>query len=122
MVPEESRIERVVILTDARTRPIELDPMAKKYHLRIKTPTLADPLGDVERLLDALKETYDLKEVAIAYPVLRTLPRTLREANWDVTVTVSSWGKPSIINVEPGYVEECYGVAFDIGTKSSVRG
>ncbi len=52
MVPEESHVERVVILTDAQPRPFELDPMVKKYHLKIEAPTLADPLGDVERLLD----------------------------------------------------------------------
>ena len=120
MIPEESRIERVVILTDAQTRSVELDPTVKKYHLRIDAPTLADPLGDVERLLQALEETYDLSGVAIAYPVLRMLPRTLREANWDVTVTVCSWGQSSIIHIEPGYVEECYGVAFDIGTTTIV--
>lgn len=120
MVPEESRIERMVILTDAQTRPVELDPTVKKYHLRINAPTLADPLGDLERLLQALEETYGLSGVAIAYPVLRILSRTVRDANWDVTVTVCGWGRPSIIHIEPGYVEECYGVAFDIGTTTIV--
>lgn len=120
MVPQESRVQRVVILTGAEARPLELEPMVRKYHLEVDPPSLADPLGDAERLLKALMQTYGLRGVELAYPVLRELPRTLRDARWDVTATVWDWGKPTIIDVEAGYVEKSYGVAVDIGTTTVV--
>ncbi|HBY98710.1 MAG TPA: ferredoxin [Chloroflexi bacterium] len=119
-VPEESRIEKAIALIGAEVRPVELDPMVKKYHLEIEAPTLAEPLGDVERLLATLEQTYGLKGVTVAYPVLRQLPRILRDAAWDVTVTVWDWGKPVIIAVAPGYSDEIYGIAVDIGTTTLV--
>lgn len=120
MVPQESQVERTIVLTGAEAHPLELDPVVKKYHLAIEPPDLADPLGDSERLFLALEETYDVKGVEIAYPVLRRLPRTLRDAGWDVTVTVWDWKRPMVIDVAAGYVEENYGVAVDIGTTTVV--
>jgi len=120
MVPEESRIEKAVILTGAEARPLELDPMVKKYHLPMEAPSLAEPLGDAERLLKTLRQTYGLRSATIPYPMLRDLPRTLRDAAWDVTVTVWDWGKPRIVAVEAGYADECYGMAVDIGTTTVV--
>lgn len=120
MVPEGSRVERAVILTDAQVRPIRLEPVVRKYHQKMEAPSLADPQGDAERLLKALEDTYGLSEVAIDYSVLRRLPLVLREAQWDVTVTVWEWGKPTVIHVEPGFEEACYGVAVDIGTTTVV--
>lgn len=120
MVPEESRVERTVVLTGAEARPLDLNPMVKKYHLKIDAPSLAEPLGDAERVLETLQRTYGLRGVQIAYPVLRDLPRTLRDADWDVTVTIWDWGKPTLIEVEAGYTDQSYGVAVDIGTTTVV--
>ncbi len=42
------------------------------------------------------------------------LSSTLREANWHVTVSV--WQDKEVIEVQPGYVEDSYGAAVDIGS------
>jgi len=120
MVPKESQVKRTVILTDAEARPLELEPMVKKYHLNTHAPSLDEPLGDTERLLEAMEQTYGLRGIEIAYSVLRDLPRTLRAADGDVTVTIWDWGKPTIVDVEAGYVDESYGIAVDIGTTTVV--
>jgi uncharacterized 2Fe-2S/4Fe-4S cluster protein (DUF4445 family) len=45
---------------------------------------------------------------------LRTLSDTLRKAKWNVTVSV--WQDREVIQVRPGYVEDSYGAAVDIGS------
>jgi uncharacterized 2Fe-2S/4Fe-4S cluster protein (DUF4445 family) len=53
-------------------------------------------------------------DLTIDYQCLRTLSSTLREANWNVTVSV--WQDKEVIEVQQGYVEESYGAAVDIGS------
>jgi uncharacterized 2Fe-2S/4Fe-4S cluster protein (DUF4445 family) len=53
-------------------------------------------------------------DLKIDYACLRTLSQTLREANWDVTVSV--WQDKEVIHIQPGLVEESYGAAVDIGS------
>jgi hypothetical protein len=38
---------------------------------------------------------------------LQKLPEVLRDAAWDVTVTV--WDGKQVVDVEPGYVDDSYG-------------
>ncbi|MDL1912533.1 DUF4445 domain-containing protein [Chloroflexi bacterium CFX6] len=53
-------------------------------------------------------------ELSIDYQCLRTLSKTLREAKWQVTVSV--WNDREVIQVQPGYHEDSYGAAVDIGS------
>lgn len=119
-VPEESRTLQITLLAEGTGVPFKLEPMVHKYPLALAEPTLADPLGDAERLLEALELTYALKGVSIAYPVLLRLPSLLREARWQVTATVWDWGASEVIDVQPGYVEDSYGIAVDLGTTTIV--
>ncbi|MFM8369549.1 MAG: ASKHA domain-containing protein, partial [Chloroflexota bacterium] len=50
----------------------------------------------------------------IDYACLRTLAKTLREAKWNVTVTVRN--DKEVIAVQAGYHEDSYGAAVDIGS------
>src|SRR5262249_23182084 len=54
------------------------------------------------------------KDITIDFDVLRHLSETLRESKWRVTVSV--WQDREVIRVEPGYVENLYGAAVDIGS------
>jgi uncharacterized 2Fe-2S/4Fe-4S cluster protein (DUF4445 family) len=53
-------------------------------------------------------------ELSIDYQCLRTLSKTLREAKWQATVSV--WNDKEVIQVQPGYHEDSYGAAVDIGS------
>src|SRR5688500_10458064 len=53
-------------------------------------------------------------DMTIDYQCLRILSSTLREAKWNVTVSV--WQDKEVIEVQPGYVEDSYGAAVDIGS------
>lgn len=117
-VPEESRGGKQVIRKSAKQINIVIDPPVRKYAVQLTPPTLHDTQGDFERLAEEMLSAYGLRNVAIDFQVLRTLPRVLREGNWQATVSV--WMNKEIILVEPGFVEAGYGLAVDIGTTTVV--
>ena len=88
-------------------------------------PNLERPIADWERLAKGLETSMGLvrrgeenlpkwSDLKIDYACLRTLSQTLREANWEVTVSV--WEDKEVVQVQPGLVEESYGAAVDIGS------
>jgi uncharacterized 2Fe-2S/4Fe-4S cluster protein (DUF4445 family) len=113
-VPEESRAGKQVIRKAARDIEIKHNPAVKQYYVELSKPSLDDPIGDFERLAQKISETYGLKGLAIDYFSLLELPGILRIGNWKVTVAV--WNNREIVRVQPGRVEECWGIAVDIGT------
>ena len=64
-----------------------------------------------------------MPEIAAGLPVLQSIGRTLREADWHVTAVVAldSWDYPNgparLLALLPGDQSDCsYGAAIDIGT------
>ena len=112
-VPEQTRGKSQIIRKDAGDVAIRLDPGVKTYPLTLPPPTLHEPLGDFERLLRGLTAC-SLKDLSIAHSALQRLPESLRAGNWEVTAFV--WMDRLILDVQPGTVEDYYGVAVDIGT------
>ena len=88
-------------------------------------PTLERPIADWERLAKGLETSMALVhgtdanlprwyDMDIDYQCLRTLSKTLRDAKWNVTVSV--WNNKEVIAVQAGYHEDSYGAAVDIGS------
>ncbi len=124
-VPEESRGNKQIVRKSASERAIEIKPSVRKYLVDMTAPNLARPIADWERLAKGLETSMGLVrrgeenlprwfDLNIDYQCLRTLSSTLREANWSVTVSV--WQDKEVIEVQPGYVEDSYGAAVDIGS------
>ena len=124
-VPEESRGNKQIVRKSARERQIEIKPAIRKYLVSMSPPTLERPIADWERLAKGLETSMGLVrgteerlprwyELSIDYQCLRTLAKTLREAKWQVTVSV--WNDKEVIQVQPGYHEDSYGAAVDIGS------
>ena len=113
-VPEESRAEQQVIRKAATERQIALNPAIRLYEVELVPPTFHNPMGDFERLRNALNEKYPLSSLAIDYQALLRLSRALRQGKWEVTVAL--WMEKEIIDVKPGKVEDAYGLAVDVGT------
>src|SRR5512147_3196206 len=118
-VPERSRAGKQVVRKAAKELTIKLDPAVRKYSLSLTKPTLHDmTTGDFERITKALEETYGLTGLTMDYLVLKDLQDALRKGDWTITMTV--WMDKEIIKAEPGFVEESYGLAVDIGTTTCV--
>ena len=124
-VPEESRGNKQIVRKSASSREIEVKPAIRKYLVSMSPPTLERPIADWERLAKGLETSMALvrgteeklprwHELQIDYHCLKTLSPTLRAAKWNVTVSV--WQDKEVIEVQPGYVEDSYGAAVDIGS------
>ncbi|MFQ5575683.1 MAG: ASKHA domain-containing protein [Anaerolineae bacterium] len=115
-VPEESRAVKQLVRKSARELKIEIKPAVKRYYVELAPASLNDPLGDWERLQNALRDEYGLEvgSLAIDYPLLTGLQEIVRRDNWKVTVSV--WHNREVIRVDPGFVDYSLGIAIDVGT------
>ena len=97
-------------------RQVLLDPNVHKVRLKLDEPTLHDQRSDYQRLKDALREAGFAMTASL--PVLRTLPKALRDAEFDVTAVLCG---ETLVAIEAGDTTgECYGIAFDLGTTTIV--
>jgi uncharacterized 2Fe-2S/4Fe-4S cluster protein (DUF4445 family) len=95
-------------------RQVILRPAVQKRYLELAEPSLADQASDLERVLAQLDDLEPRADLA----VLRTLGRTLREADYKVTAVVVD---DVLIAVEPGDTTgRRFGIAFDLGTTTVV--
>jgi len=113
-VPEESRTGRQVVRKEASDKIISLNPAVRLFSVTLVPPTLNDPLGDYERLVEALAERFGLQRPEIDYLALLGLPAALRQGNWTVTAAIRM--EREILTVFPGEVEDAYGLAIDVGS------
>jgi uncharacterized 2Fe-2S/4Fe-4S cluster protein (DUF4445 family) len=124
-VPEESRGNKQIVRKSAMRREIEIHPSIRKYYVEMEPPSLTQPFADWERLAQGIEHAMSLvrrgeehlpkaADLSIDYTVLRTLAQTLRDGEWKVTVTV--WQDREVVRVQPGYHEDSFGAAVDIGS------
>jgi uncharacterized 2Fe-2S/4Fe-4S cluster protein (DUF4445 family) len=113
-VPQLLRVPKAA--TMGLSRLVIIDPNVRKVYLELTEPDLHDQRSDVTRLRDALSaEGHDM---SASVPVLRTLPKTLRDAGFKITAVLAG---EHLVAVEPGdTTEDCFGVAFDVGTTTLV--
>ncbi len=114
-VPLESRIWKRELQTMGTERPVPLNPSIRKFYVQLSKPTLSDPTPDFERLIEYLKERYNLDKLEIEHELLQILPDILRKAKWNITAIV--WNNQRIIGVQEGdTTDKTFGLAVDIGT------
>lgn len=99
-----------------------LDPPVQKYRLQLPPPTLGDNRDDFSRLLHVIRRKTKLSRLTAPISILRQLPETLRNSNWDLTVTIADReGASEITSLHTGQASKGnYGVAVDIGTTTVV--
>ncbi len=119
-VPPESQVHKQVVRKRAEAREIVMDPATKLYYVEVAEPDMHNPKGDLERLLDALWEQWQLANIIGDLRTLQTLQPALRDGAWKVTVAIYTGRGRSdgrIIQVWPGFYDgSIYGVAFDVGS------
>jgi uncharacterized 2Fe-2S/4Fe-4S cluster protein (DUF4445 family) len=135
-IPEESRMGDAVALTHERrpgpgrvlsVQDLEhlvtgwsIDPVVKRYALKLDPPDLANNIADLDRLKLALKTRHNIDGSSVDFHAIRDLPEALRMEDWQVTATVVERPKgPKVIQVAPGdRTNEDYSIVLDIGTTS----
>jgi uncharacterized 2Fe-2S/4Fe-4S cluster protein (DUF4445 family) len=95
-------------------RHVILRPSVQKRHIVMEEPSLEDQASDLERIARAVDD------IALTFhpAAVRTLGRTLRSANFDVTVVICD---ELVIDVEPGdTTDRRHAISFDLGTTTVV--
>ncbi|MBM4082091.1 MAG: DUF4445 domain-containing protein, partial [Planctomycetes bacterium] len=136
LIPEESRLEGGKILLDEDAHrfgtlaaegdesQFKLDPLVKKVFLDLHSPSVDENLADKEQVFYAIhtKVGVPLDQMQMGYRILRQLPQTLRESQWQVTATVAHRGSTAeVVEIEKGDRSRYnLGVAVDVGTTTVV--
>ncbi|WP_371170986.1 ASKHA domain-containing protein [Aliiroseovarius sp. 2305UL8-7] len=119
-VPPESQVHKQVVRKRAEARDITIDPSVKLYYVAVEEPDMHEPSGDLERLVQALKDQWELDDVKADLHILQAMQPILRKGEWKVTVAVHLGDKenpPRIMHLWPGYYEGAiYGMAIDLGS------
>ena len=114
-VPEESQTRKQVVRKAAGVaRAITVDAPMRLYYVELPTPELKDHRGDWERLRDELHTVHGLENLRCDLSLLRTLQPTLAAGGRAITATV--WNDQEVIRVQPGFHDDLYGIAVDVGT------
>jgi uncharacterized 2Fe-2S/4Fe-4S cluster protein (DUF4445 family) len=113
-VPPGSQVHRQVVRKSAEARDIELYPLVKLHYVEVTEPDMHDPSGDLQRLQAALAREWQLADLQCDLTVLQQLQAVLRAGGWKVTVAVHDASR--IIAVWPGFHDESYGLALDVGS------
>lgn len=125
LVPPQEEITRHLTTEKTAAKvsvPFEYDwrvhQTVAKYLAEMVPPDLSDNTDDLARLERELSKHYDLAGLVAPLPVLRTLARTVREADWRITAVVDKSGDhPRLVDVLAGdQTQSLYGAAVDIGT------
>ena len=113
-VPPESQVHRQVVRKRAEARDYTIDPAIRLHYVEVAEPDMHNPRSDFERLTDALGAQWGLENLTSDLHVLQGLQSALRDGEWSVTVAVHRATR--IVAVWPGFHEQAYGAAFDIGS------
>ena len=117
-LPDEILIEDFKILTSGIEKKIELLPNINKVHFNVQKPSLNEPIPDFERILGS-QQSMLKTPIHIEHDVLKLLPDILRNKDHDITLTFKE--NQTIIDIESGDTsQDCFGIAFDIGTTTIV--
>lgn len=103
-----------VIRKMATDRAIMVNPALRQVYVEVEPATLSDHRSDWQRLQAALQNDWQLENLTIDLPALRSLQIALRQGRWTLTVTVRH--SQEVVEVRPGYNEGLYGLAIDIGS------
>ena len=119
-VPPESQVHKQVVRKRAEAREIVLDPSTRLFYVEVAEPDMHDPSGDLERLRDALRDQWQVENVAADLHILQQMQPILRKGAWKVTVAVhlgDAENTPRIMHIWPGFYDgTVYGLAVDLGS------
>jgi len=133
-VPKSHTLEtsQILVGTDAhrfselpgrmRAGTFEFDPLVRKLCVKMSPPTVQDHTADHERLYLAIHRQIDAPIMQTGFRILQKLSKTLREADYQVAVTIGHrGGTTEVIQIEPG--RRCktnFAVVVDLGTTTVV--
>lgn len=118
-IPLDVQVNAQVVRKAADTRVFERNPAIQLCYVEVEEPDMHKPLGDLDRMKEALERDWDWEDLLVAQQILPEVQQTLRKGNWAVTAAIHQdleTSRPTIIALWPGLHNEAYGIACDIGS------
>jgi uncharacterized 2Fe-2S/4Fe-4S cluster protein (DUF4445 family) len=116
-VPQDVQINRQVVRKRAESKPIPREPATQLCYVEVEEPDMEKPLGDADRLLEALREQWHFDDIRMDFRLLPKVQKVLREGEWKVTAAVHSDNSgPKVTTLWPGLHNHACGLAVDIGS------
>lgn len=127
-VPAQSQVHRPVVRKAINLGEIAVDPVVTLHYLELSTAELGDEISDAERVVTALSDQWDLPDVVVPAAALPALSSAVVAGNGAVTAVVHTRRRGSeadgdaagverrVLTVRPGYSDEAFGVAVDVGS------
>ena len=119
-VPPESQVHKQVIRKSATQRDIIMDPATRLLYIEVQEPDMHEPSGDFERVVQALRDQWQVEDVTADLAIMRRLQPVLRKGEWKITVALHKGNHDahsSILEIWPGFYEGgIYGLAVDLGS------
>ncbi|MCF6326664.1 MAG: ASKHA domain-containing protein [Devosiaceae bacterium] len=116
-VPAASIIAGQTIRKDGSTAGMIRNSAIRLCYVELEKPDLHTPVGDADRLANALAKDFFIKDLKIPFELLSKIQSTLVEADWKITLAVDLSGeRPELIALYPDYCEKLFGLAVDIGS------
>ncbi|TET13952.1 MAG: DUF4445 domain-containing protein [Actinobacteria bacterium] len=113
-IPSSSLSEEQKLQVRGEEKIIEVDPVCKKYFVKLKEANLEDLESDFNRIKSFLKNKCNLKVNSIDYRSLVEMPYIIRSNLGEITVTVRN---DEIILIEgKDRTKNNFGLAIDLGT------
>jgi uncharacterized 2Fe-2S/4Fe-4S cluster protein (DUF4445 family) len=114
-IPPESLLQKTLILKTGIKLPLSINPLAKKYHMKLHKPELDHP----HSLLNEWGKHFRNKNLKVQVNLLRALFGTLEKSRFQVTSVLYDGNE--VLAVEPGdTTERNFGLAVDLGTTTLV--
>jgi len=97
-------------------------PLVEKIRIQLEKPSLENNIADQQRVTEALEKVLGISKVAMKLDLVKRLPAILRDADFDITVTLGYPGdEVEILDAAKGSEQTaCYVVIVDIGTTTVV--
>ncbi|MEM8540316.1 MAG: ASKHA domain-containing protein [Pseudomonadota bacterium] len=118
-IPLDVQVNAQVVRKAADTRVFERNPAIQLCYVEVEEPDMHKPLGDLDRLKEALERDWDWEDLLVAQQIMPEVQQTLRKGKWAVTAAIHQdleTSRPTIIALWPGLHNEAYGIACDIGS------
>jgi uncharacterized 2Fe-2S/4Fe-4S cluster protein (DUF4445 family) len=113
-VPAQSQVHQQLVRKGVEQHNIQLNPLVHLYYIEVDEANLQDQSGDLRRLLQALEQQWHLKNLDYDVQLLATIQPLLRQSQWRVTVAIRE--NRQLIAIWPGFKDDIYGMAVDVGS------
>ena len=102
---------------DAEQRDISLDPNIRLHYIEVPEDEMEHSISNVRRMLQALENQWQLTNLTVDGSIFAMIHQALIAGKNSLTVAISNDGyKQRVIAVFPGFTDQYFGLAIDIGS------